>query len=82
MALAAGEKRLFFPATNVGFVAMKLVVQVKLCPQPEQAAALSETLARCNAAANFVSERAFATRVFRRFGADRFQRGRHLPVIL
>ena len=34
---------------------MKLVVQTKLLPSPEQAEALAATLAACNAAANWVS---------------------------
>ncbi len=50
---------------------MKLVVEVRLVPEPKQASALGETLVRCNAAANLVSERAFACRVFRRFGVQR-----------
>ncbi|MFI0451916.1 RNA-guided endonuclease InsQ/TnpB family protein [Actinomadura sp. 6N118] len=45
---------------------MKLVVQVKLLPTPEQAAALSATLHACNQAANRVSARAYDTRVFSR----------------
>ncbi|GAA4618927.1 RNA-guided endonuclease TnpB family protein [Actinoallomurus liliacearum] len=45
---------------------MKLVVQVKLLPTPEQAAALAATLALCNTAANEVSAVAFAHGVFAR----------------
>ncbi|MDT0488205.1 helix-turn-helix domain-containing protein, partial [Streptomyces doebereineriae] len=35
---------------------MKLVVQVRLLPTPEQAAALEATLHACNEAASWVSE--------------------------
>ncbi|WP_329238481.1 transposase [Actinoallomurus sp. NBC_01490] len=45
---------------------MKLVVQVKLLPTPEQAAALAATVALCNTAANEVSVVAFARGVFAR----------------
>ncbi|MEV5754911.1 transposase [Actinoallomurus sp. NPDC052308] len=45
---------------------MKLVVQVKLLPTPEQAAALAATLRLCNSAANEVSAVAFAHGVFAR----------------
>ncbi|MEV5751824.1 RNA-guided endonuclease TnpB family protein, partial [Actinoallomurus sp. NPDC052308] len=45
---------------------MKLVVQVKLLPTPEQAAALAATLSLCNTAANEVSAVAFARGVFAR----------------
>ncbi|GAA4636140.1 hypothetical protein GCM10023196_084710 [Actinoallomurus vinaceus] len=45
---------------------MKLVVQVKLLPTPEQAAALAATLPLCNAAANEVSALAFEKGVFAR----------------
>ncbi|MBO2446300.1 transposase [Actinomadura barringtoniae] len=38
---------------------MKIVVQVKLLPTPEQAAALAATLHTCNAAANYASGVAF-----------------------
>ncbi|MCX4588882.1 transposase [Streptomyces sp. NBC_01549] len=38
---------------------MKLVVQVKLLPTPEQASALEATLRACNRAANFTSQVAF-----------------------
>jgi putative transposase len=40
---------------------MRLVVQVRLLPTPEQAAALEATLRACNAAANFASVAAFTT---------------------
>ncbi|MEV0404936.1 transposase [Actinoallomurus sp. NPDC050550] len=45
---------------------MKLVVQVKLLPSPEQAEALAATLPLCNAAANEVSAVAFEEGVFAR----------------
>ncbi|CNF49134.1 IS605 family transposase OrfB [Mycobacterium tuberculosis] len=50
---------------------VKLVVQVKLLPTPEQAAALTDTLHQVNTAANHVSAVAF-----NRFGL----RGRELPL--
>ena len=50
---------------------MKLVVQVKLLPDPAQAEAFVATIALCNAAANLTSERAFEYQVFRRFGVQR-----------
>ncbi|GAA3519637.1 hypothetical protein FHR32_007430 [Streptosporangium album] len=40
---------------------MRLVVQVKLLPTPEQAAALEATLHACNDAANLASQAAFTT---------------------
>ncbi|WP_245679266.1 hypothetical protein [Actinomadura hibisca] len=46
---------------------MKLVVQVKLEPTPEQAAVLAATLHATNQAANWVSETAFATGVKREY---------------
>ncbi|MEV5711669.1 transposase [Actinoallomurus sp. NPDC052274] len=45
---------------------MKLVVQVKLLPTPEQAAALEATLHVCNAAAGHASQTAFQRKVFAR----------------
>lgn len=42
-----------------GLEVMKLVVQVKLLPSPEQAAALEATLRTCNQAADHVSRVAF-----------------------
>ena len=45
---------------------MKPVVQVKLLPTPEQAAALAATLPLCNSAANEVSAVAFEKGVFAR----------------
>ncbi|WP_280884964.1 transposase [Streptomyces sp. LBL] len=46
---------------------MKLVVQVKLGPTPEQAAALNATLHACNEAATWVSEIAFECGEFKNF---------------
>jgi putative transposase len=46
---------------------MKLTVQVKLLPTPEQAAALRETLEVTNAACNRLSQLAWDTKEFRRF---------------
>ncbi|MEV0642743.1 hypothetical protein AB0I77_49125, partial [Streptomyces sp. NPDC050619] len=46
---------------------MKLVVQVKLLPTPEQAAALEATLHACNEAATWVSEVAFERGEFKNF---------------
>ncbi|MER6073709.1 transposase [Streptomyces sp. NPDC001817] len=46
---------------------MKLVVQVKLLPTPEQAAALEATLHACNDAANWASKVAFEKDVKRNF---------------
>ncbi|MER6283999.1 RNA-guided endonuclease InsQ/TnpB family protein [Streptomyces sviceus] len=46
---------------------MKIVVQVRLLPTPEQAAALEATLHACNAAASWVSEVAFERGEFRNF---------------
>jgi putative transposase len=48
-------------------VIVKLVVQVRLLPTPEQAAALEATLHACNEAASWVSEVAFARGEFRNF---------------
>jgi IS605 OrfB family transposase len=50
----------------LGSLAVKLVVQVKLLPTPEQAAALTATLHACNTAAAHVSRLAFERRVFSR----------------
>jgi hypothetical protein len=44
---------------------VKLVVAVRLVPDAAQEAALWDTLALCNKAANYASARAFATRVTR-----------------
>ncbi|GGP02885.1 hypothetical protein GCM10012278_11890 [Nonomuraea glycinis] len=46
---------------------MKLVVQVKLLPTPQQAAALEATLHAANRAANLVAALAFQQRCFRTF---------------
>ncbi|WP_328437878.1 hypothetical protein OHA71_12975 [Streptomyces sp. NBC_00444] len=46
---------------------MKLVVQVKLLPTPEQAAALEATLHACNQAATWVSKVAFERGEFKNF---------------
>ncbi|MCX4435777.1 MULTISPECIES: RNA-guided endonuclease InsQ/TnpB family protein [Streptomyces] len=50
---------------------MKLVVQVKLLPSPEQAAALEATLRACNRAAEHVSQTAFASGVMDRNGLQK-----------
>jgi hypothetical protein len=46
-------------------MSVKLVVGVRLVPDAAQEAALWDTLALCNQAANYASARAFATRVTR-----------------
>ncbi|WPB92394.1 hypothetical protein [Streptomyces malaysiensis] len=50
---------------------MKLVVQVKLLPTPEQASALEATLRACNQAAAYVSAVAFANDLKDRNGCRR-----------
>ena len=50
---------------------MKLVANIQLLPTPEQAHALRETLARCNAACNWISEQAWQTRTFRQFALQK-----------
>ncbi|MGI3198554.1 hypothetical protein ACRJ4W_07970 [Streptomyces sp. GLT-R25] len=50
---------------------MKLVVQVKLLPSPEQAAALLATLRACNRAADHVSQVAFGSGVKDRNGLQK-----------
>ncbi len=50
---------------------MKLVVQVKLLPSPEQAAALEATLRACNRAADHVSRIAFESGVKDRNGLQK-----------
>ncbi|WP_433249068.1 RNA-guided endonuclease InsQ/TnpB family protein [Actinomadura nitritigenes] len=50
---------------------MKLVVQVKLLPTPEQAAALRATLHTCNTLANRISSQAYETGVFSRAGLQK-----------
>ncbi|MFI0446719.1 RNA-guided endonuclease InsQ/TnpB family protein [Actinomadura sp. 6N118] len=54
---------------------MKLVVQIKLLPTPEQAAALAETLNAVNATANVVSQQAFERGVFSRAGLQKLLYG-------
>ena len=49
-------------------IVVKLVVQVRLLPTAEQAAALAATLDACNAAANHVSQVSFERKVFSRNG--------------
>lgn len=46
---------------------MKLVANLKLKPTTEQEQSLQDTLARCNEACNWLSEKAFEARVFRQF---------------
>lgn len=46
---------------------MKLVANIKLQPTPEQANLLQQTLERCNAACNWVSEQAWKEQTFRQF---------------
>jgi len=46
---------------------MKLIAQVKLLSNPEQAAAIRQTLQQANAACQFVSDTAWATRTLRQF---------------
>ncbi|WP_131732688.1 RNA-guided endonuclease InsQ/TnpB family protein [Actinomadura formosensis] len=48
-----------------------MVVQVKLLPTPDQAAALTETLHACNVVADWVSQVAFDRRVFSRAGLQK-----------
>ncbi|CAM5706102.1 IS200/IS605 family transposase ISDge19 [Streptomyces alboniger] len=50
---------------------VKLVVQVRLLPTPEQAAALEATLHACNEAASWVSEVAFERGEFKNFALRR-----------
>lgn len=50
---------------------VKLVMQVKLLPTPEQAAALGSTLHSCNALANRVSAMAYEEKVFSRVGLQK-----------
>ncbi|MFI6454947.1 RNA-guided endonuclease InsQ/TnpB family protein [Streptosporangium amethystogenes] len=54
---------------------MKLVVQVRLLPTPEQAAALEATLCAVNAAATWVSALAHHQRVFRNYDLRRHAYG-------
>lgn len=46
---------------------MKLILQIKLLPTPEQFNILKETLVEANAACNVISERCFEKRIFNRF---------------
>lgn len=46
---------------------MKLIANIKLLPTEEQAAALRETLERCNQACNYLSAKAFATGTLKQF---------------
>jgi predicted transposase len=46
---------------------MKLVAAVKLLPTPDQAAGLTETLARCNEAATWLARIGFDAKVFRQY---------------
>lgn len=50
---------------------MKLAVAVKLVPSPEQRDALLETIRRFNAACNYVSDKAWQHRKFRKFDLHR-----------
>jgi hypothetical protein len=50
---------------------MKLTVAVKLQPTPAQAATLQTTLARANAAANTMSQTAWATQTFGQYPLHR-----------
>jgi IS605 OrfB family transposase len=46
---------------------MKLVATIQLKPNPPQAELLARTLERCNAACNWISQRAFQTKTFQQF---------------
>jgi putative transposase len=46
---------------------MKLVAALKMLPTHEQAACLTATLARCNAACSWLAERGFESQTFRQF---------------
>jgi IS605 OrfB family transposase len=50
---------------------MKLIAQLKLQPTPEQAVALKRTLEAANAACNYVSDIAWATRTFGKFALQK-----------
>ena len=50
---------------------MKLIVQLKLLPTPEQAAALLATLARANEAANAISQAAWENKTFGQYALHR-----------
>jgi len=50
---------------------MKLSVQLKLLPTPEQADALTRTLAAANAACDYISQVAWETKTFRQFAVHK-----------
>jgi putative transposase len=50
---------------------VKLAVQVKLCPSPEQAASLLQTLECANDAANFVSNWSWQHRTFHKYSVQK-----------
>jgi putative transposase len=50
---------------------MKLTIQLKLQPTPEQAAALKRTLETANAACDYISQVAFSTQTFRQFAIQK-----------
>jgi IS605 OrfB family transposase len=58
---------------------MKLIATIQLKPNPPQAAVLEGTLERCNAACNWISQRAFQTKTFRQFDLHKlcYQEVRH-----
>jgi hypothetical protein len=50
---------------------LRLTIQLKLLPIPEQADALRRTLERANAACDFISQVAWDTQTFRQFPIHR-----------
>ena len=54
---------------------MRLTIQLKLLPTPEQAQALKRTLEMANAACNSISQVAFSTHTFRQFPLHRLTYG-------
>jgi putative transposase len=56
---------------NVIVISVKLAVQVRLLPTPEQAAALLATLNACNAAASWLSGQMHTAGIFRKFGVQK-----------
>src|SRR5262245_42227292 len=50
---------------------MKLTAQLKLLPTPEQADALKHTLETANAACNYISDLAWASRTFGKFALQK-----------
>jgi putative transposase len=52
-------------------ISVKLAVQVRLLPTPEQAAALLATLNACNAAASWLSGQMHTAGIFRKFGVQK-----------